>query len=1716
MKKFYLLIILLVSGFCFGQVNLTGTSNYVLSCSYSLGDARDGCGFGGMQWLQLIHKEGETSYLKPDDGSTWHNTSGTFSNFTFTESNPVISFKLRSTKRKQNRVGACSTEHERLAELPIQRQETISYVNMVEDGGALAFSGTITMNTYPVINLVNPDTNNNIIGTESSIMIPAISGVKNEYFNWMYHIDGEQTRVRVGFIWVYRDTWRALPAAYQGINSLNILCKDFLPIEAVGKKIKLRANVNGSTVELLYAKSAPHITSVDPLQTKCFDTNDGRAIIKFTSKLIAGELLTYTIMEVDEATGQDMNEETSTQDGEIVVIGDDLTYEIPHDFRKGKYRIQLAGWYKEPNKLGANTYVMDPQHHMEFKITSPTPVDFSVVTKRDINCFGGSDGEIDILATGGIENGIYQYSTDRGSSWKNFSDVDKTTISGLSLGLCYIKVRKLRNSDDIVGCIAKKADNNDKELSENIGQPASALQLVKITSADPTFNKAENGKITASITGGTPINGNSYSYIWKNSKNDTVPASKSSTVFLNGIYAITLNNLPADTYTLYITDARNCTLDPLIVTDLVTVLDDPDPIEIGLEIIQGISCNTANLDPTGDEAVVSDAILKATIKGGIKFTGTENNGLPYKFNWSKYNTETSKWDKLEDYKTDTANGLSEGNYSLNVEDANGIVKGTYNVTDLITAIPTTQEILEPKKLELAFDSLNVSCHGGNNGWVIATVTKGKAPYTYKWFNVGGGIIDKNKISQLTKGEYFVEVTAANGCFIKDSITIGEPTEEVKINYAEIFTPTFSGATNGRIVAKITGGTPYDDKSYNYEWKNSKGIIQTATDIIENGVYTITLNGVPADDYFLTIKDKNYNEAASQIVNCSVLESKVTLNEPDPLKVVFEIVRTISCNTSNEFGNDKDTTPQDGQRDESQDGILKAHVTGGTPLALDKNNGLPYYFYWKKQEENGSWTDLPNITSETASNLSHGNYALNVKDRNGIMLGTYVNNVLTQEIDVTQLMEEPSKLSVTITHGNVFCNGGNDGWATASAAGGTPPYEYVWSNEVKIDENTILKAGKYLVSVTDFRGCTTQAEVEITEPKTPISIKYKEVLNPSFYKATNGKIVVEVTGGTIFSDNTYWFEWKNSKGIIQTTTTTNFNNDIYTISLNGVGEEVYSLTVRDANYDAAKNKTSCTVANSITTLDDPDPLEVTFEVLRTISCNVNNEFGNETDANPQDNQRDESQDGILVAHVKGGIQLEATKNNGLPYFYTWKKQKGNSWIIWNDHDETAENLSDGNYALNIEDANGIKLGTYINNVLVEEKDVTQNMPEPSKLQLSFTKFDVGCTTGDDGWAEAHVTGGTPPYTYEWTNGETTPKIENITTNNYFVIATDAKGCVVQGSIFVGDPNGILTTETVINPVCSKGNDGSIELNVTGGNLPYSYLWNTGATTKDLSNLKAGNYEVTITCPDCCVYKKRFVLKDPEAIIINVGPDRTLCSEQSLDLDATIADENAQYSWTSTNGFTSNEAKINVSKAGTYQVKVTSGLGCISEDEIVIKTSQAIISSEFLLSSQAYLDEEVILVNTSNPFGESTKWVIPDGVKIVEQKEKYITLKFDATGVYAIGLEQTQGECYATFSKNITVEKRSGLPNTGTTSQFIVDFIVTPNPSNGNFKALVTLENTSAVNLRLFATTGQNTMIQKNDSGKKKYEIDFETSLESGMYILVLETGQQTLVKKIIIY
>src|SRR5690606_26979044 len=132
-------------------------------------------------------------------------------------------------------------------------------------------------------------------------------------------------------------------------------------------------------------------------------------------------------------------------------------------------------------------------------------------------------------------------------------------------------------------------EDKDKVLSKEINQPKSPLALSSdIILSQPTFNKAEDGKVIVSIKGGTLINGNSYSYEWRNEKDDKIDSDKSDVKCFDGIFTITLHNVPEGKYTLAVTDKFNCVLSP----KPVGILDDPDPIEIKIEILQDISCNS--------------------------------------------------------------------------------------------------------------------------------------------------------------------------------------------------------------------------------------------------------------------------------------------------------------------------------------------------------------------------------------------------------------------------------------------------------------------------------------------------------------------------------------------------------------------------------------------------------------------------------------------------------------------------------------------------------------------------------------------------------------------------------------------------------------------------------------------------------------------------------------------------------------------------------------------------------------------------------------------------------------------------------------------------------------------------------------------------------------------------------------------------------------------
>jgi hypothetical protein len=114
----------------------------------------------------------------------------------------------------------------------------------------------------------------------------------------------------------------------------------------------------------------------------------------------------------------------------------------------------------------------------------------------------------------------------------------------------------------------------------------------------------------------------------------------------------------------------------------------------------------------------------------------------------------------------------------------------------------------------------------------------------------------------------------------------------------------------------------------------------------------------------------------------------------------------------------------------------------------------------------------------------------------------------------------------------------------------------------------------------------------------------------------------------------------------------------------------------------------------------------------------------------------------------------------------------------------------------------------------------------------------------------VSGGTSPYTYLWSNGATTEDLTGLAAGNYTVTITDANGCTTQFAVTVGTDNVTITATPVITNTTCTASIGAINITVSGGTSPYTYLWSNGATTEDITGLAAGTYTVTITDANGC--------------------------------------------------------------------------------------------------------------------------------------------------------------------------------------------------------------------------------------------------------------------------
>lgn len=278
----------------------------------------------------------------------------------------------------------------------------------------------------------------------------------------------------------------------------------------------------------------------------------------------------------------------------------------------------------------------------------------------------------------------------------------------------------------------------------------------------------------------------------------------------------------------------------------------------------------------------------------------------------------------------------------------------------------------------------------------------------------------------------------------------------------------------------------------------------------------------------------------------------------------------------------------------------------------------------------------------------------------------------------------------------------------------------------------------------------------------------------------------------------------------------------------------------------------------------------------------------------------------------------------PYSYQWSGTSQTS-----DH---VTGLCAGDYDVTVTDANGCSA--------VDHATVN----EPSVLNSNVSSTPSGCSGTNTGSASANGSGGTPAYSYAWSNGGNTATIMNLSSGDYTVTMTDANGCTAVSSVNVGQsgPSNLGFTLSANDVTCSGHCDGSASVTITSGDAPYSYQWSTGGSGDNVSGLCAGQYSVTVSDAGGCPFVQTFTIGTPSPIVINTNSTPANCGAADGTATASVSGGNGSYSYAWTNGQTT--ANVSNLTPGTHGVTVTDNLGCSASATVTVGQTGSNITAD----------------------------------------------------------------------------------------------------------------------------------------------------------------------------
>ncbi|NQY09868.1 MAG: T9SS type A sorting domain-containing protein [Flavobacteriales bacterium] len=288
------------------------------------------------------------------------------------------------------------------------------------------------------------------------------------------------------------------------------------------------------------------------------------------------------------------------------------------------------------------------------------------------------------------------------------------------------------------------------------------------------------------------------------------------------------------------------------------------------------------------------------------------------------------------------------------------------------------------------------------------------------------------------------------------------------------------------------------------------------------------------------------------------------------------------------------------------------------------------------------------------------------------------------------------------------------------------------------------------------------------------------------------------------------------------------------------------------------------------------------------------------------------------YATGDITITAAGGDG-SYTYAWSQGQT---------DATITNLVAGVYTVTVTDG------------LAETATEEVTLTEPDVVFVIVDSFeDPYCTGGNDGNISYTFGGGIAPYDVSWEFGNDfaqsgpTYQVFNYAAGFYTTTITDQNGCTAEVGEVLVDPLPMTATISSVDPSCFQLCDGSIDVTVDGGQMPYWYDWSDGNSgIEDLNGVCSGSYTITVTDQFGCTVNVSATVTDPSTIAINLVPTDDVCggSTGSIDLSAFGGTPGYTYWWAS-GEITEDLTGLS---GGTYTVTVTDANACDYIDQVII--------------------------------------------------------------------------------------------------------------------------------------------------------------------------------------